>query len=157
MDRILPWFIFFFFSSTEGRLAALLQKLNTVSEKKTALEEAEKNNKIAELYDMVTSNQPMAASLPDIVDRLESLQALHDQALNFNRTLVELDSYQQKLESNLSGNQKALEDTKEKFTENIQTIQKNFELMDQRLSKLKKWFFLRLKFWIIQKNINQKL
>jgi len=87
---------------------------------------------------MVTSNQPMAASLPDIVDRLESLQALHYQALNFNRTLVELDSYQQKLESNLSGNQKALEDTKEKFTENIQTIQKNFELMDQRLSKLKK-------------------
>ena len=42
------------------------------------------------------------------------------------------------LKSNLAGNQKALEDTKVKFTENIQTIQKNFDLMDQRLSKLKK-------------------
>ena len=122
----------------EGRLAALLQKLNTVSEKKTALEDAEKNNKIAELYDMVSANQPMAAALPDVVERLESLQALHDQALNFNKVLVQLDSFQQKLESNLSGNQKILEETKVKFAENITNIQKNFQMMDQRLSKLKK-------------------
>ena len=122
----------------EGRLAALLQKLNSVSEKKTALEDSDKNNKIAELYDLVTANQPIAAALPDIVDRLESLQALHDQALNFNKALVQLDSFQQKLESSLAGNQKVLEETKSKFAENIGTIQKNFEAMDQRLSKLKK-------------------
>ena len=41
----------------EGRLAALLQKLNSISEKKVALEDSEKNNKVAELYDMVTANQ----------------------------------------------------------------------------------------------------
>ena len=43
-----------------------------------------------------------------------------------------------KMELILSGNQKTLEDTKVKFAENIQTIQKNFNLMDQWLSKLKK-------------------
>merc|ERR1712020_83666 len=89
----------------EGRLAALLQKLNTVSEKKTALEDAEKNNKIAELYDMVSANQPMAAALPDVVERLESLQALHDQALNFNKNwnLIYLETKKswKKLKSNL--------------------------------------------------------
>ena len=30
----------------EGRLAALLQKLNSISEKKAALEDSEKNNKV---------------------------------------------------------------------------------------------------------------
>ena len=41
----------------EGCLAALQQKLNSISEKKVALEDSEKNNKVAELYDMVTANQ----------------------------------------------------------------------------------------------------
>jgi len=122
----------------EGRLAALLQKLNSLSEKKVALEDSEKNNKVAELYDMVTANQAVASALPDVVDRLDSLQALHDQALQFSKTLVQLDSLQQKLESNLSTNQKTLEETKTKFSENLGTIQKNFDTIDQRLTKLKK-------------------
>jgi len=122
----------------EGRLAALLQKLNSISEKKVALEDSEKNNKVAELYDMVTANQAVASALPDVVDRLDSLQALHDQALQFSKTLVQLDSLQQKLESNLSTNQKTLEETKTKFSENLGTIQKNFDSIDQRLTKLKK-------------------
>merc|ERR1719195_672530 len=114
----------------EGRLAALLQKLNSISEKKVALEDSEKNNKVAELYDMVTANQAVASALPDVVDRLDSLQALHDQALQFSKTLVQLDSLQQKLESNLSTNQKTLEETKTKFSENLGTIQKNFDSID---------------------------
>jgi len=122
----------------EGRLAALLQKLNSISEKKVALEDSEKNNKVAELYDMVTANQAVASALPDVVDRLDSLQALHDQALQFSKTLVQLDSLQQKLESNLSTNQKTLEETKTKFSENLGTIQQNFDTIDQRLTKLKK-------------------
>ena len=94
--------------------------------------------KIAELYDMVTANQAVATALPDVVDRLDSLQALHEQALQFSKTLVQLDSLQQKLESNLSTNQKTLEETKTKFSENLGTIQKNFDTIDQRLTKLKK-------------------
>lgn len=122
----------------EGRLAALLQKLNTVSEKRTALEDSEKNNKIAELYEMVTANQNVASALPEVVDRLDSLQSLHEQAMQFNKTLVQLDSLQQKLESSLSNNQKTLDETKSKFAENLQTIQKNFDNFDSRISKLKK-------------------
>jgi len=122
----------------EGRLAALLQKLTSISEKKVALEDSEKNNKVAELYDMVTANQAIATALPDVVDRLDSLQALHEQAMQFSKTLVQLDSLQQKLESNLSTNQKTLEETKAKFSENLGTIQKNFDTIDQRLTKLKK-------------------
>ena len=97
-----------------------------------------KSLKVAELYDMATANQAVATALPDVVDRLDSLQALHEQALQFSKTLVQLDSLQQKLESNLSTNQKTLEETKTKFSENLGTIQKNFDTIDQRLTKLKK-------------------
>ena len=123
----------------EGRLAALLQKLNTIAEKKAGLEDAEKNNKIAELYEMVTANQAMASALPDVVDRLDSLQALHEQALQFSKTLVQLDSFQQKLETSLSSNQKVLEETQAKMATNLETVQKNFDAIEARLSKLKKW------------------
>jgi len=122
----------------EGRLAALLQKLNQVSEKKAAIEESEKNNKIAELFEMVSANQAIASALPEVVDRLDSLQALHEQAMQFSKTMVQLDTLQQKLESNLSNNQKILQETKAKFADNLSTIQQNFDNMDQRLAKLKK-------------------
>ena len=122
----------------EGRLAALLQKLNTVSEKKVALEDTEKNNKIAELYEMMIANQAIATALPDVVERLDSLQSLHQQAMQFSKTLVQLDSLQQKIETNLSTNQKTLEETKRQFAQNLETIQKNFDNIDQRMNKLKK-------------------
>ena len=122
----------------EGRLAALLQKLNTINEKKTGLEDTEKNNKIAELYEMVTANQSVALALPEVVDRLDSLQALHEQSLQFSKTLLQLDNLQQKLQSNLSTNEKILQETQTKFSQNLDTIQKNFDAMDQRVNKLKK-------------------
>ena len=120
----------------EGRLAALLQKLNTISEKKVALEDTEKNNKIAELYEMMIANQAIATALPDVVERLDSLQSLHQQAMQFSKTLVQLDSLQQKIETNLSTNQKTLEETKRQFAQNLETIQKNFDNIDQRMNKL---------------------
>ena len=43
------------------------------------IEDAEKQNKISELYDLVHQSESMAAALPEVVDRLEALQGLHDQ------------------------------------------------------------------------------
>ena len=93
---------------------------------------------VVELYEMVTANQSVALALPEVVDRLDSLQALHEQSLQFSKTLLQLDSLQQKLQTNLSTNEKVLQETQSKFSENLETIQKNFDAMDQRLNKLKK-------------------
>ena len=102
-----------------------------------ALENVDKDNKVAELYEMITANQGIATALPDIVDRLDSLQSLHNQALQFSKTLTQLDSVQEKLELSLAGNQKMLEETQSKFSTNLDTIRKNFDSIDQRLTKLK--------------------
>ncbi len=65
----------------EGRLAVLVQKMNEVAEKKAALDDQEKQTKLNELYDLVQKCDGMAAALPEIVDRLETLQGLHQQGL----------------------------------------------------------------------------
>ena len=87
---------------------------------------------------MVTANQSVASALPEVVDRLDSLQALHEQSLQFSKTLLQLDNLQQKLGNSLSNNEKLLQETQAKFSHNLETIQKNFDAMDQRLNKLKK-------------------
>ena len=61
-----------------------------------------------------------------------------NQVMQFSKTLLQLDSLQQKLQTNLSTNEKVLQETQGKFSENLETIQKNFDAMDQRLNKLKK-------------------
>ena len=43
------------------------------------IEDAEKQNKISELYDLVHQSESMAVALPEVVDRLEALQGLHEQ------------------------------------------------------------------------------
>ena len=63
----------------EGRLGALLQKMNAVAERKAVIEDAEKQSKISELYDLCVKTEAEAVALPQIVDRLDALQSLHEQ------------------------------------------------------------------------------
>jgi hypothetical protein len=58
--------------------------------------------------------------------------------LQFSKALAQLDAVQQKLEISLSNNQKLLNETKAKFADNVERIQKNFETIDQRLTAFKK-------------------
>ena len=59
-------------------------------------------------------------------------------ALQFSKTLAQLDSVQQKLVSNLANNESLLKETQNKFSANITSIQENFQNVEQRLSKLGK-------------------
>ena len=144
----------------EGRLAALLQKMNNVADKKAVLDDAEKQSKISELYEVCMKAEANAVVLPNIVDRLESLQTLHDQGMykpqcaaieghcykmifflvvasQFSKALTQLDTVQQRLDSSLGSNQSLLAETQTKFSENLSNIQKNFENIEERLNALK--------------------
>jgi len=121
----------------EGRLASLSQKMNVISEKKSQVEDAEKQNKIAELYDICNKTEANSVALPELVDRLDALQLLHEKALGFSKAMTQLDSVQQKLDENLASNQKLLQDTQTKFSENLSNIQNNFNHIETRLSALK--------------------
>ena len=120
----------------EGRLAALLQKMNTAVEQKDVVDDTEKQGKIEELYDLCVKGEANTVVLSDIVDRLDALQSLHDSALQFTKAISQLDNVQQKLESNLSGNGTMLKETQTKFQENLSSIQNNFDNLEQRMNVL---------------------
>merc|ERR1712157_68311 len=117
-------------------MGALLQKMNNVADKKAVMDDAEKQSKISELYAVCMKAEANAVVLPNIVDRLESLQTLHDQASQFSKALTQLDTVQQRLDSSLGSNQKILMETQAKFSENLSNIQNNFENIEQRLNAL---------------------
>ena len=99
----------------EGRLSALLQKLNAVVDQKGVVEDVEKQGKIEELYDLCVKGEANSVVLSDVVDRLDALQSLHENALQFTKAISQLDTVQQKLEMNLSGNGAMLKETQTKF------------------------------------------
>ena len=55
--------------------------MNSIAERKNILEEQDKSNKISELYDLVQRSEGTAQALPEVVDRLDALQGLHDQGI----------------------------------------------------------------------------
>ena len=122
----------------EGRLAALLEKMNSAAEQKDVKEDAEKQGKIEELYDLCVKGEANSVVLSDVVDRLDALQSLHENALQFTKAISQLDTVQQKLEMNLSGNGTMLKETQTKFQENILNIQNNFDNLEKRVDNLKK-------------------
>ncbi|KAJ9588244.1 hypothetical protein L9F63_018408, partial [Diploptera punctata] len=64
----------------EGRLTALAQKMDTIREKSAASpEDAERNQKINELYETVKKTEMLSQVLPQTLDRLLALESLHKQ------------------------------------------------------------------------------
>ena len=120
----------------EGRLAALTNKMNVIAEKKSVLDDAEKQSKIAELYDFCNKTEATSMALPELVDRLDALQSLHEKALGFSKAMTQLDTVQQKLSGNIVSNEKLLQETQQKFSENLSNIQNNFNHIENKLANL---------------------
>lgn len=122
----------------EGRMISLQQRLLQVSEKKSQVEDANKQNEISELYDLLKKTEGMSASLPDIMDRLLALKDLHEQALQFSKALTQLDTVQQQITTSLKKDEKLLQTVQEAFTKNTEMFKTNIESLESRISALKK-------------------
>lgn len=122
----------------EARIQGLLQRLDQVSEKKSAVEDAGKESKVSALYDMVEKWDSVADTLPKVVERLQSLKDLHEQALQFSQALSQLDTAQQQLTSSMNSQDTLLKELKESFTANLAAIQANCESLESRMKAVKK-------------------
>ncbi|XP_071488252.1 dynactin subunit 2-like [Diadema antillarum] len=122
----------------EARIQGLIQRLDQVSEKKSAVEDAGKESKISALYDMVEKWDSVADTLPKVVERLQALKDLHEQALQFSQALSQLDTTQQQLTANMQGQDTLLKELKDSFAANLAAIQANCESLDSRLKAVKK-------------------
>ncbi|XP_064647271.1 dynactin subunit 2-like [Lineus longissimus] len=122
----------------EGRMVGLLQKLNSIAEKKDVVEDCDKQTKITALYDVVKKWESIAGSVPHILDRLVALKELHEQALQFSQALTHLDTSQQQIDTSLKSHGDMLKQLQSNFQENMTTIQGNCSSLDQRLKVVKK-------------------
>ncbi|XP_031423418.1 dynactin subunit 2 isoform X2 [Clupea harengus] len=122
----------------EARLQSVLGKMNEIAKHKAAIEDADTQNKVSQLYDVVQKWDAMATSLPQVVQRLIAVKELHEQAMQFGQLLTHLDTTQQMINNSLKDNSTLLTQVQQTMKENLKGVEENFGTLDQRMQKLSK-------------------
>lgn len=123
----------------EGRLTALSQKMDSINEKTAATpEDAERNQKVNELYELVKKTETLSQVLPQTLERLLALESLHRQAVDFNKSLTQLEALQQQIVSSVQNNDTMMKDVQTNFKLNLDAIMKNISSLETRIAALNK-------------------
>ncbi|RNA23256.1 dynactin subunit 2 isoform X2 [Brachionus plicatilis] len=117
----------------DNKLQILLQRVNQLNEKKGLVEDQEKLNRVNELFQMMSSWKDVSSTVPVLVERLSSLSELHQKALQFTSILSRLDAEQSSLTESIQTSSSTLNDLKNKFEQNLDSIKTNFENLNQRV------------------------
>lgn len=121
----------------EARMHNLSTKLSQLNEKKENIENSEKSSKLSELYELTKKWDSVVDTLPNICDRLVSLQDLHEQAIHFSQALTHLDTAQQQISAHLKAHDDMTKKTENTLKTNMDTIKSNMQSIDKRMSALK--------------------
>ncbi|XP_066260880.1 dynactin subunit 2 [Euwallacea similis] len=123
----------------EGRLSAMAQKLEALGQKKKDLQQDdEKDKMILELYELVKSSDNIKELLPQTVERLKSLEALHNKATEFTKTLTQIELAQAEIGCNVQNNKTLLQGVQESFAVNLNEINQKIMDLDSRIKTFKK-------------------
>uniref|UniRef100_A0A3P9NQN5 Dynactin 2 (p50) n=1 Tax=Poecilia reticulata TaxID=8081 RepID=A0A3P9NQN5_POERE len=122
----------------EARLQSVLGKMNEIAKNKAAIEDAETQNKVSQLYDVVQKWDAVSTSVPQVVQRLVAVKELHEQAMQFGQLLTHLDTTQQMINNSLKDNNTLLTQVQQTMKENLVAIEENFAALDQRMKKISK-------------------
>ncbi|GLH05964.1 Dynactin subunit 2 [Gryllus bimaculatus] len=124
----------------EGRLIALAQKMDSIADKNSStVEDAERDQKVIELYDLMKKNsEEVAQILPETLDRMLTLQALHQQAADFGKSLSQLEAVQQQISGSLHNSEQLLQEQKDSFLKQLELLKSNLARLDSRITALGK-------------------
>ncbi|KAL1494229.1 hypothetical protein ABEB36_009855 [Hypothenemus hampei] len=123
----------------EGRLSALAQKLEAIGLKKKELQQDEEKDKmIMELYEQVKNSENITKLLPQTIERLKALEAFHNKATEFTKTLTQIELAQKEMEGHLQNNKALLQGVQESFAINLNEINQTVMSLDSRIKALKK-------------------
>lgn len=122
----------------EGRLGALAQKLEGITEKKKQLQQDEEKDKmILELYELVKNSENISKLLPQTIARLKALEALHSKATDFTKTLTQIEVVQSEIAGNVDNNKTLLQGVQQSFAMNLNEINSTIITLDARIKALK--------------------
>uniref|UniRef100_A0A8C4GT86 Dynactin 2 (p50) n=1 Tax=Dicentrarchus labrax TaxID=13489 RepID=A0A8C4GT86_DICLA len=119
----------------EARLQSVLGKMNEIAKHKAAIEDADTQNKVSQLYDVVQKWDAVSTSVPQVVQRLVAVKELHEQAMQFGQLLTHLDTTQQMINNSLKDNNTLLTQVQQTMKENLVAVEENFAALDQRMKK----------------------
>jgi len=135
--------------STEAmssRLNALVKVADEAAKKKAASTgsdggddtkaSAEYADKVDELYATTVAWDGIASSVPELIERLTSLKTLHEDGMEFGKTLAHLQSTQNQIRSALSNDTTVLSTLEKSFKENMTTIEGNFTALNSRVEAI---------------------
>ncbi|XP_044299224.1 dynactin subunit 2 isoform X1 [Varanus komodoensis] len=122
----------------EARLQSVLGKVNEIAKHKSAVEDADTQSKVHQLYEIVQRWSPLASTLPEVVQRLVTVRQLHEQAMQFGQLLTHLDTTQQMIANSLKDNAVLLTQVQKTMKENLAVVEDNFANIDARVQKLAK-------------------
>lgn len=106
---------------------------------------------MSELFETTKRWDAIAASVPAIVDRLQTLKVLHEQGAEFGKTLAHLETVQSQIKDQLSAQTSSLTSVNEpavstmltmvsqvekSFQDNMAVIQNNFQSLDRRIADI---------------------
>ena len=133
----------------DGRLGALQLRLQQIGEKKAANAAAgggqqqqqlteETAKRIEEIHGQVEKWESVCVTLPNITDRMATLNDLHNRAVTFSQTLQQLEAMQKTISGNLTTQSSLVTAVEATLADNLETIGKNCKALDERIAKLKK-------------------
>ncbi|CAH0715311.1 unnamed protein product, partial [Brenthis ino] len=120
-------------AAAEARITSLLTNVEAL---KAAVKPAEPEveAKVKELHKLLIQIDGVSHS--EILERMEALEALHNQASNFGKSLTELETLQSTIAGGVQNNKELLQGVQEVFAHNIDSLQKEIKKLDERISKL---------------------
>lgn len=95
-----------------------------------------KQHKLKELYEIAKRTEPIAQTLPEVLDRMQALEALHKYANNFSKLMGELESTQTLIATGIGNNKKLLQQVQAAFAENLENVNQEVAKLDGRLQAL---------------------
>ncbi|XP_055623028.1 dynactin subunit 2 [Toxorhynchites rutilus septentrionalis] len=121
----------------ETRLATLVQKMDSIQEKSTANgKDANREQKILELYEIAKSTEPIVQILPDMLNRMQTLESLHKYATNFSKLFAELETTQASILNGIAANKGLLSGVQEAFAQNLENVNKEVKKLEERMLTL---------------------
>ncbi|XP_030385146.1 dynactin subunit 2 [Scaptodrosophila lebanonensis] len=121
----------------EQRLTTLASKMDAIAEKSSgSAQDAKRDQKIIELYDLAKRTEPVAEILPHVIERMQALEALHKYANNFAKIIAEIEQKQSTITTSLVNNKELLHSVQETFAQNLETINKKVAKVEERVTAI---------------------
>jgi len=117
----------------EARLLTLQTRLTGITEKREMIADADAKQRIAELYELVKKWNSFSADLPQIVERLQDLQQLHEQASEFSSSLANLEFEQKHIDQNFSTYKTLLKQVQDSVADTLTTFKENVTVLESRI------------------------